>query len=146
MFYHQYSTYIQASYQAIRGGKKTTQKDTNIPKVQKNDKNKKMFTKKMQKVYDFPPLYPNLTLSSFGAKEPQPAQKARKTQNKTNTHKSTKKNTYIHKVTHKSKSKAHPINNKTTNIHSQHHKKMTTYKTKNTTNNKTQHCTKAAQQ
>jgi len=45
-----------------------------------------------KKVYDFPPLHVNLTMSSLGAEEPQPTTKTHKTQNK---HTYTQANTQI---------------------------------------------------
>ena len=71
-----------------------------------------------KKVYDFPPLYLNLTMPSLGIEEPQLTTETHKTQT----------NPHIHKLTHKFKTQLHPTYTKTTD-------KYTT----NTTNDK---CTK----
>ena len=66
-----------------------------------------------KRVYDFSPPHLILTMYSLGAEEPQPTTEHPK-QNKT--YKSTKQNTQIHKLTHKSKLQPPPIYNKTTHI------------------------------
>ena len=83
MLYHAYSTYIQASDQAIRD-QKPIEKAIKIPKAKKNwTKVEKIFTKICGKGHMISsPSHLNFTMYSLRAEEPQPIIKTHKAQNK----------------------------------------------------------------
>jgi len=87
-----------------------------------------------RRVYNIPPSQLNLTMYSLGAEEPQPTKK----------HTKHKRDTHIHKLTHKPKTQPYPIDNKITHKYTTNPTNNQKYtKPKNATNNNiTQLCIK----